>query len=208
MWFLPHCRPGPCGRKTAIMLDDRNKCNVEPGSVIVKPKMVELTRSACRSFQRKTPRPAACECSSSLQPAAHRHWLESPGKCRRGQWPPWRTQLGTDALWRTWGGSLEDVSNWASRELAAPLYCHETYAIHNIVASILPSGEKMVVRESYRRDWEKKPIKKRVLFSKVMENILQLSLYISKYAQLFSLIVKQYLIEVFNIKEIHEHLFF
>lgn len=168
--------------------------------------MVELTRSACRSSQRKTPRPAACECSSSLRPAARRHWLESPGRCRRGQWPPWRTQLGTDALWRIWGGSLEDVSNWASRSwlllCIAMKHMRSIILLHQFYLPVRRWSSVNHIDETEKKNNKKK----RVLFSKWWR--IFYNFHLQKYAQLFSLIAKQYLIEVFNIKEIHEHLFF
>ena len=67
-------------------------------STPTRQRQKELTHSVCRFFLRRTPHPAACECSSSQQPAARRRWLKFPSRCLRGRWPPWHTRPDTGAL--------------------------------------------------------------------------------------------------------------
>ena len=80
-----------------------NKCRFKVAdqchwSTPTRQRQKELTHSVCRFFLRRTPHPAACECSSSQQPAARRRWLKFPSRCLRGRWPPWHTRPDTGAL--------------------------------------------------------------------------------------------------------------
>lgn len=107
-----------------------------------------LTRSACRFSLRKTLRPAACGCSFSQRPKALHHLLKFPGRFQHVRWLPWRTQPGTDALDMTHCAvKMRTIQHWSKQQTAVFIY---------ITQQFLPSGEKMVVRESYRRDCEER----------------------------------------------------